>query len=738
MANIFNDDLDIGPLIENYRQRLINAEVQATDAAVDNYKNAMSRVKEDLQQKEKRQQEALLEDLAEYDLMLRLEGLGDSAAYEQALKEDQANKDLKYKLDLLEKTSKEEVRKREKVEAELLKKKKKLTGKLDDDEQKKLDASNKKARKETFTKEAFKSFGRFKEALENPELEVARTAGENLNKTLKQVGKNITEGLNQINNAIKNYAKLQTSINTRLQGLPGYKANSAFSTITGTLGSITYSPLVSAETLYENVNTLASEGIGYNIEERAFLMTIKDAVATTFDANSESLRRLIRIQQEDSTAARLGMESYLTRWLNAYLENTEYLTQTFDTVADNLLEATAVLGSNYGAGASAEFEYVVQKWLGALTGLGLSNQTATAIAQALGEIGSGNISNLGSSGIQNLLVMAASKTSLGYSELLTKGLDAVDTNKLLYGLVDYMQTLAAYPNNVVKSALANTFGVTISDLISVSKLTTDEMKNIYENMMSYSNMYGELSDQLNSVTTRMGVANLLENAFSNLTYQTGMEIAANPLLYATWKITDLIQGVTGGINIPFVTAFGSGIDLEATVENLMKIGIVGMEMLGNIGQIAGAVSTVFNGASLLQAIGISENASKLDRGTGLSDYNIKSGGIKKRTSGTTVSASGYIGNTDADTYYDSTLAAANDQNQTELNQMKEETRDPVVEYLMDLEFANGFRSLVSNVETMTNEGIIINKFRDSTFNDTFTSFFRDPSVNIKISSQIPG
>ena len=724
MANI--SDNDILSLIENYRQRLTNAEIQATAAAVLNYQNAMDKAKEALREKEEREQKALLEDLAEYDLLLSLKGLGDSAAYEQALKEDQANKELKYKLDLLEKTSKEEVRKREKVEAELLKRKKKLTGKLDDEEQKKLDASNKKVTKEAFSEEASKSFDRFKKALENPYEEIGKTVGEDLNKTLKQVGKNITEGLNQINNAIQSYAKLQTSINTRLQGLSEYKTNGAFSTITGRLGSIAYSPLVSAETLYENINTLASEGIGYNIEQRAFLMTIKDAVATTFDANSESLRRLIRIQQEDSTAARLGMEAYLTKWLNAYVENTEYLTQTFDNVADNLLEATSLLGSQYGAGASAEFEYIVQKWLGALTGVGLSSQTATSIAQALGEIGSGNISNLGSSGIQNLLVMAASKAGLSYADLLTKGLDAVDTNLLLYYMTDYMKTLGATSNNVVKSALANTFGITVSDLVSVSGLATQELKNIYENMMSYSNMYGELSDQLNSVTTRMGVTNLLENAFSNLTYQTGMSIAGNPAGYALWKITDLIQSVTGGINIPFISAFGTGIDLETTVENLMKLGIVGIGMLGNIGNIVSGVGSVFNGASLLSAIDISENTSRLDRGTGLSDYNIKNSGIKKRTSGTTVSSSTYIGNIDSDTYYESTLAGATDKTQTQLEQQTEEVKDPVVEYLVDLEFANEFKSLASNVEHMAKEGIIIERFKNDTFNTDFTSFFTNP------------
>ena len=64
----------------------------------------------------------------------------------------------------------------------------------------------------------------------------------------------------------------------------------------------------------------------------------------------------------------------------------------------------------------------------------------------------------------------------------------------------------------------------------------------------------------------MGIANILENLFSNLTYQTGMSIAANPVSFAMWKITDLIQGVTKVNSYPFITANGTGVDPNATVK----------------------------------------------------------------------------------------------------------------------------------------------------------------------------
>jgi hypothetical protein len=51
--------------------------------------------------------------------------------------------------------------------------------------------------------------------------------------------------------------------------------------------------------------------------------------------------RIIRIQQQDSTASRLGMEKALNDMLNSYYKDTSYLTQTFDEVSSALFEMTA-------------------------------------------------------------------------------------------------------------------------------------------------------------------------------------------------------------------------------------------------------------------------------------------------------------------------------------------------------------------------------------------------------------
>lgn len=99
------------------------------------------------------------------------------------------------------------------------------------------------------------------------------------------------------------------------------------------------------------------KGITHNVEQRAFLETIKEKIATTFDAADGTLLKLVRIQQADTTAARLGMESALTAFLNEMYETTEYMQQMADTVRQNIYEASALMGAK----EATAFEFQVQK-----------------------------------------------------------------------------------------------------------------------------------------------------------------------------------------------------------------------------------------------------------------------------------------------------------------------------------------------------------------------------------------
>ena len=490
---------------------------------------------------------------------------------------------------------------------------------------------------------------------------------EQLDKSIGAMVKAFNNGMNEINAAIETYAGYKMGIDARLQG-----SGSEFKDLEDTLNSVAFSPLIRTETLYANLSELVAEGISANIEQVAFLQTVKDGIATTFDVNNSALRRIIRLQQYDSTAARLGMEASLTAYLNELVSSTEYLQQTFDSVAEGLLEASSTMSAQQ----SAEFEYVVQKWLGTLSGLGLSDSAASSIAQAIGHLGSGDITNLSNSAIQNLIAVSSSGGGASFSDLLTRGLDAGRVNDLLYNMLTYVSNnIATTNNNVVRSELAKTFGLSVSDVISIQNLFESEdaqstINNLYNNVMSFTDMYSELTSQMNDLSGRVGIANIIQNANKNFLFSTGMSIGASPILNTTWQVTDLIQKYTGGINLPFISAMGNGLDLNATAEGLIKLGIVGISTLGNIGGIVSGIGSVLpnGGARILKNLGIgaSSESNVIARGSG---FNSNASGSF------TTSISTMVGNSNGDDYYESSVNSAKDDQKEDIDKANEDAKE---------------------------------------------------------------
>ena len=535
---------------------------------------------------------------------------------------------------------------------------------------------------------------------------VSKTAQENTQKVMKGVGKAITAGLGAINDSITSYAKHQTAINSRLAGLK--EGPDSYSAIAKSLNSIAFSPLLSAEDLYNNVAEIVGQGIAVNVEQRAMFATIKDGIAATFDVTSDSLKRIIRLQQNDSTAARLGLEAYLNEFLNVYTRNTEYLQDTFDTVASSLLEASALMKYNNkdnGVAESLEFEFQVQKWLGTLTGYGFSDEASQNIANAIGQLATGDVESLTNSDINNLLLMAANKGGVSYADMLSNGATADDINNLMYGVVSYMQEIAENNNNIIKNQLAKTFGIGITDLIAATNIQTGVLQDLHNESLSYEGMYGQLQESFDALPSRLGIANILENAFANLTYQTGANIAKNPALYALWKVTDMIQGNTGGIAIPAITAMGSGFDLEATVENLMKMGIAGVSLLGNIGSIIGGVATATNGSMLLDRVGVDASGATIKQiEGGLSKTNKKG----KRESGDSASGGAVVGNSDSQTYNDAAVNDASDEAQKKVDAAKEKEEDPVVKYLKeDVKFTDKLDLIAASAAAIAATNLVV-------------------------------
>lgn len=475
----------------------------------------------------------------------------------------------------------------------------------------------------------------------------------------------------QINTVMSSFAQYQSIINTRLQGTT--KTWSGLEkTFSSTLGT---SPFVRTQDLYDNLQNLVDSGVAFNLEQRAFLMTFSDKIAATFNLMDESLRRIVRIQQADSSAARLGMEAYLTRYLNSMYETTEYLTDSFDSVSASLMEASALMSVQ----EAVEFEYIVQKWLGSLSSVGLSSSTTSSIAEALGWLSSGNIDALSSSTLQNLLVMSANRAGLSYSELLTGGLTAKTTNDLLREMVEYLQEIAQNENKVVKSQLASTFGVSISDLTALANLSTSDLNNISKNMMSYTGAMTELQSQFGQLGSRVSAAGFIDTLFENFQYELAAGLAGNPVSSIMWKITDMIQGVTGGIALPTISVMGSGIDIETTIENLIKTGMVGISALGGIGSIIAGLAGAANPAGLLTKFGISPSSIvTTSRGSGLGS---RLAGLSEGITGVITAGSG-------EDVASQTVNQANKDAEEQMNEQKasmtDKTTNDIYYYLMDM------------------------------------------------------
>lgn len=419
-----------------------------------------------------------------------------------------------------------------------------------------------------------------------------RLAGEQLKDRLKDAIRdsinNITGTVgNQVNAYAQLYAKYSSGMTTRLQGIDK-NSSKTFKDLNNLIQrNLSISPFVKQETMLENLSELVKEGINYNVEQRAFLKSVQENIASTFDVANGTLLQLVRIQQADSTTARMGMTSALNKFLNTRFQDTSYMNMSQD-ISSQLLGISSQLNYN----DAVALDYTVQKWLGSLGSVGISQNTLTTLASGINALGTGDVSSLsGNTALQNLLVMGANRAGISYSEMLTKGLKADTTNALMQGIVSYMQSIASSDNQVVKAQYANLFNMTISDMSAILNLTSKDLKEISSNMLDYIGAVRETESQLKTMGSRMHMSEMLDNLFSNVQMGIAGNIANSPGLYATWMISDLIQSVTGGINIPAVSVLGTGIDLNTTVENLMKLGIVGVSTIGQIANIAGGLAS---------------------------------------------------------------------------------------------------------------------------------------------------
>lgn len=404
--------------------------------------------------------------------------------------------------------------------------------------------------------------------------DVKKANDANMQALVGELANQVKEAFNaqfqQVESMMQTY---QSHIEARLQGSgKSYGGLLGLAGIQDTITTVlSINPFVKSKEVLEAVRKASDQGIAYNIEQRAFLATVADKIANTFDAFDSNLTRLIRLQQADTTAARLGMEASLTKFFNRMFEDTSYLNSMYDAVSSAIIDANASMSRDQ----SAEFEYIVQKWLGSLSSLGMSDEAVGELAKGINYLATGDVSSLSSNTeLQTLIAMSASEAGLEYSELLLKGLDAQSTNKLMASMVTYLKRIAeTSENQVVRSAYGDVFNLSMSDMRAISNLRTDEIEAISSSMMDYSQMKTELDSQFLQIALRTHISEMMGNLYDNAVFGVASDMVGNPATYAMYKMLDFMQKQHIDMEIPFVNVSGFGLGVGASVQDLMRLGV---------------------------------------------------------------------------------------------------------------------------------------------------------------------
>ena len=476
-------------------------------------------------------------------------------------------------------------------------------------------------------------------------------------------GANFAAGLSALSGALSNFAKqLETKIDdiaskksavdTRLQGSDNARRAGSYwdqmtRDITGIAG---VSPLIKQSAVADRVSSLVSQGIAFNVEQRAVLDVVKDKIATTFEAANGTLLRLVKIQQQDTTAGRLGMESALTAFLNNMYETTEYMQSIAGSVKSSLEEAMSLMtGEN-----AVSFEYQIQKWLGSLSSVGMSDSAVQGLAGILGQVAAGKLDGITSGGQGNLVIMAANQAGLNMSDILNKGLDETTTNSLMNAMVDYLAKIYGDAGNskVIQQQLANVYGLSASDLKAAVNLSKSRAV-VARDGLDYSSAMGRLYSMAGSMGSRTSLGEQMSNMWENIQYSMAAGIANNPVTYGLYKMSGLLKDTTGGIDFGLPMVMGNGLPITFNVADLMRTGALAGGVMSSIGAMFGGGGGL-TGKSILKGIGLKEGAgaSVVTRGTGL--------GLAT-TGGATVSESGsMVGNSNSDDMTNKTMTDQTD------------------------------------------------------------------------------
>ena len=379
------------------------------------------------------------------------------------------------------------------------------------------------------------------------------------------------------------------------------------------------SRFVSQKEVLQNVAKLTEQGVAYNIEQRALLASLSDKMVSTFNVLDDTLQRLIRVQQADLTMSQLGSEALLTKFLNSQFEDTSFLNTMYDSVLGALTDSIASMDRN----AATSFTYAVEKWLGSLYSVGLSDNAISSIASGINALATGDISTLnGNQPLSVLMNMSATGAGLSYADLLTQGLNASNVNDLMKSMVEYLGTIAdnTTDNQVLRSQWSDVLGITLTDLRAINNLTKNDIYSIYGSQTTYNKSVQETQNQLQTVVGRTSTAERIQNMSDNFMFDWGMNLSQNGAQYLTWYAGQFVDSLLGTFGLQdsivgkitkLVTALPALSSLSETLGDISSNSGLGLSfntsgggLMGILGSLGNLITLPFNiGASIGSAVG---------------------------------------------------------------------------------------------------------------------------------------
>lgn len=356
--------------------------------------------------------------------------------------------------------------------------------------------------------------------------------------------------ISSVDSAMSIYTQYMGKVTARLQSLD-VSSEKTFDKLQNKISSLANVPYINQKTIYENIDKLTSEGISYNIEERAFLASLADKMVNSFDVGNATLTRLIRLYQEDFTQAMLGNEAWLTQMFNMMYEDTSYL----KNVDENVFAALTDVMSTMDRADATTFQFEVQKWLGSLYEVGMSSDALTQLASALNALGTGNAAAIESSSVGTLLNLAIARSDYSLADILTQGLTGDAVNDILKSVVELLIDIKDNTSNqATLNAYANVMGVSLADIRGAYNLKSD-LPYLWSQTMDLENAEKEVQNQImDIVNTRTSMQEKINNLVDNMSVTAATNIAKSSSSYIGWLLGKTLVSV--GSTIPGMIGMG--------------------------------------------------------------------------------------------------------------------------------------------------------------------------------------